>query len=292
MNSKIINKGNIYSVIAGLVIISACLLSGTIFSEGAEQSGWVDLVKGDTLSGWVQRGGTGIFKATEGMITGQTPVEESPTSFLCTEKEYGDFELEFEARVDEGFNSGVQIRSRQMTEADAKVASEAMSKGMFAPLSGANMPAGPAAGPSPGQANPPQVISSAQGAGGASSGPTFKPGTVFGPQIEVAPAGSDGTSNSGYIFGEGMLPKMWLTPTDKLKPHKTFRNGEWNRFLVVARGPSIQTWINGQLIDDLTDEESYKTHPMGFLALQLHFVQSGEGPFKVAFRNLRIKEFK
>ena len=40
-------------------------------------------------------------------------VEGSPNSFLCTDKTYGDFELEFEVKVDDGLNSGVQIRSRQ-----------------------------------------------------------------------------------------------------------------------------------------------------------------------------------
>lgn len=286
MHFDIIKKGKTRPVIAGLIIISTCLLSGIFYSEAAGQSGWVDLVKGDTLTGWVQRGGTGIFKAADGIITGRTPSEESPTSFLCTEKEYGDFELEFEVKIDEGFNSGVQIRSRQMTEADAKAASEAMSKGML------NMPAGPPLVLSPNPASPPQGAQPAQGTGGASAGPTFKAGTVFGPQVEVAPAGSDGTSNSGYIFGEGMLPKMWLTPTDRLKPHKAFMNGEWNKFRVAARGPRIQTWINGQKIEDLTDNESYSSHPKGLIALQLHFVQSGAGPFEVAFRNLRIKELK
>ncbi|UCE46211.1 MAG: DUF1080 domain-containing protein, partial [Phycisphaerales bacterium] len=36
----------------------------------------------------------------------------SPNSFLCTEKEYGDFILEFEVKCDPSLNSGVQIRSQ------------------------------------------------------------------------------------------------------------------------------------------------------------------------------------
>ncbi|MBI4327777.1 MAG: DUF1080 domain-containing protein, partial [Chloroflexi bacterium] len=35
----------------------------------------------------------------------------SPNSFLCTKKNYADFELEFEVMVDRALNSGVQIRS-------------------------------------------------------------------------------------------------------------------------------------------------------------------------------------
>ena len=39
-------------------------------------------------------------------------VKGSPNTFLCTKKTYGDFELEFEVRVDNQLNSGVQIRSK------------------------------------------------------------------------------------------------------------------------------------------------------------------------------------
>ncbi len=35
---------------------------------------------------------------------------------MCTEKEYGDFELVFEVKVDDELNSGVQIRSRSTEE--------------------------------------------------------------------------------------------------------------------------------------------------------------------------------
>jgi hypothetical protein len=50
------------------------------------------------------------YHVEDGAIVGTT-VEGSPNTFLCTEKEYGDFILEFEVKVDPGLNSGVQIRS-------------------------------------------------------------------------------------------------------------------------------------------------------------------------------------
>ena len=40
-----------------------------------------------------------------------TTNEGSPNSFMCTEKDYSDFELTFEVKVDDALNSGVQIRS-------------------------------------------------------------------------------------------------------------------------------------------------------------------------------------
>jgi hypothetical protein len=81
----------------------------------------------------------------------------------------------------------------------------------------------------------------------------------------------------------------WRTPEARLIPHKRVRDGEWNRFRVVAVGPRIQTWINGEAVEDLVDEEIYKTHPRGFIGLQVHRIAEGKGPYEVAWRHLRIK---
>ena len=73
--------------------------------------GWVALFDGRTLDGWVQRNGSATYRVADGAIVGRTS-DGSPNSFLATEQAYGDFELEFEVRVDDPLNSGVQIRSR------------------------------------------------------------------------------------------------------------------------------------------------------------------------------------
>ena len=46
----------------------------------------------------------------DGAILGCT-AKGNPNTFLPTYKKYGDFKLKFEVKVDEGLNSGVQIRS-------------------------------------------------------------------------------------------------------------------------------------------------------------------------------------
>jgi len=77
----------------------------------AVQAGeWVELFNGRNLEGWSQKNGLARFEAKEGCIVGTT-APNSPNSFLCTERDYGDFELEFEVMVDKDLNSGVQIRS-------------------------------------------------------------------------------------------------------------------------------------------------------------------------------------
>lgn len=110
-------------------------------------------------------------------------------------------------------------------------------------------------------------------------------GRVNGPQVEISAAVDTG-SLAGYIYGEAC--GGWMSPDEKRKPHKNFKNGEWNTFRIAAKGARIQTWINGELIEDLIDEEKLKTHPKGFIGLQVHGV-GDKGPFEVAWRNIRIK---
>jgi hypothetical protein len=71
---------------------------------------WIPLFNGTTLEGWEQKNGLARYDVKDGMIVG-TSVPNSANSFLCTKKKYGDFELEFEVKVDKELNSGVQIRS-------------------------------------------------------------------------------------------------------------------------------------------------------------------------------------
>jgi hypothetical protein len=70
----------------------------------------VDLFNGKDFTGWTQRGGKAAYEIENGEIVG-TSVLKTPNSFLCTEREYGDFILEYEFKVDPRLNSGVQIRS-------------------------------------------------------------------------------------------------------------------------------------------------------------------------------------
>lgn len=215
-------KPHLLSSVTVLLVLSAV--------SAADAGEWVSLFDGKSLKGWTQRNGTATYRVEEETIVGKTN-EGSPNSFLCSDKEYGDFELEFEVKVHDALNSGVQIRS--------------------------------------------------QTKGGT------KTGRVNGPQVEIEASGKDG-AEAGYVYGEA-TGRGWLTPEDRLKPHKFFKDGQWNKFRVVAQGPRIQTWINDKKIEDLTDEPIYKTHAKGFIGLQVHGIAKGSGPYEVAWRNIRIK---
>lgn len=69
------------------------------------------ILDGKSFSGWTQRGGKAGY-AVEGETIIGTTVKGTDNSFMCTEKDYGDFTLDLEVNADKGLNSGVQIRSR------------------------------------------------------------------------------------------------------------------------------------------------------------------------------------
>lgn len=205
---------------------------------------WVSLFDGTSLDGWKHSSlGTAEYTVVDGAIRGET-AEGSPNTFLLSEKEYGNFELEFEVKVHDQLNSGCQIRSREKSEEDL-----------------------------------------------AATGKNGKPATdlkrFHGPQVEIEAS----PGQSAYIYGEA-TGRGWLSPEPQEAghAHSYVKNGEWNKFRIVADGANIKTFINGNPVADLTDEEIYKTHPKGFIGLQVHGIKKGTGPFDVMWRNIRIKE--
>ena len=189
--------------------------------------------KSKNLDNWSVKSGFATYQIKDGYILGTT-ADGSGNTFLCTKKEYGNFDLRFEVKCHNRLNSGVQIRSKLKN-----------SGGKYG-------------------------------------------GRVNGPQIEIEASGNNG-AEAGYVYGEA-TGRGWLTPKERLKPHKHFKDGEWNQYRVLAKGSRIQTWINGEMIEDLTDEEIYKTHPKGIIGLQVHGIGKNSGPFTVQWRNIKIKE--
>lgn len=114
-------------------------------------------------------------------------------------------------------------------------------------------------------------------------GPT---GRVNGPQVEIEASGKKG-AEAGYIYGEAC--GGWMTPAGKRAPHKHFKDGAWNRYRIVAKGANIKVWINGEAISDLTDEAKFKSHPKGFIGLQVHGIGKNKGPFEVRWRKLKLR---
>ncbi len=95
----------------------ACVASFGELTRAAESAGaeveWVELFNGKNLEGWTQRGGNARYEIRDNSIVGTT-VPRSRNTFLCTNRDYGDFIFEVEFRVDPRMNAGIQIRSESI----------------------------------------------------------------------------------------------------------------------------------------------------------------------------------
>jgi quinoprotein glucose dehydrogenase len=125
-------------------------------------------------------------------------------------------------------------------------------------------------------------------------------GRVNGPQIEIRRS-YKGLPATGHIYGEAMGTN-WLTSQPKIdQGHPHFVNDGWNKLRIVAQGARIQTWVNGQPVEDIVNEAAYKTHPRGFIGLQIHGLSQREveanpgagittrQPLEIRWRKIRIR---
>jgi hypothetical protein len=97
--------------IFGYLVVYCCLSLIGI----SQQGGWKNLFNGKNLDGWKQLNGRAKFYVANGAIVGESVMGE-PNSFLATEKEYGDYVFEFEFKLDNSLNSGVQFRSQSLAD--------------------------------------------------------------------------------------------------------------------------------------------------------------------------------
>ena len=204
---------------------SCLLLLSLVLAAPASAQEWVSLFNGENLDGWEQHNGTATYRVEDGVVIGKTSAG-SPNSFMCTKKHYGDFELTFEVKVDDGLNSGVQIRSHS------------------------------------------------------------KAGLQERPR--AWPAGRDrvGARRIRLRLLRGHGPR--LDHRRPQAPRQVLKNGEWNKYRVVAKGARIQTFINGE--GGRGRKRTRQSYKKGFIGLQVHGIKRGTGPFEVRWRNIKIRE--
>lgn len=89
----------------------------SVFAQTKVKEQWTNLFNGKDLKGWKQLNGKANYTVKNGEIIGTTVLNE-PNSFLATEKNYGDFILELDFKVNNTMNSGIQFRSEIKDAAD------------------------------------------------------------------------------------------------------------------------------------------------------------------------------
>jgi hypothetical protein len=97
-----------------ILVCSLALCAG--MASAADKPAGTPIFDGKTLNGWKMLGGGADYKVIDGTIVGSSR-PGVPNSFLVTERDYGDFILDFDVRQDVGqTNSGVQFRSVSTAE--------------------------------------------------------------------------------------------------------------------------------------------------------------------------------
>jgi type 1 glutamine amidotransferase len=214
------------------------------------EDGFVSMYNGKDLAGWV--GSPDLWSVQDGAITGQTskenPAKEN-TFLIWTNGLPGDFEMRCSFRIEAKNDVGFANSGVQFRSAVVKPS--------YWVVAGyqADMEAGP---------NYTGGLYEEKGRGIVAS---------RGQKVVV--------HADGKIEVVGSLG-------DRAALENEIHKGEWNDYVIIARGNHIEQSINGKAMIDLVDEQKEKAAASGFIALQLHAGQ----PMLVQFKDLRIKEDK
>jgi len=175
----------------------------------------VSLFNGHDLQGWVKRGGNAEYKVEGDAIVGISKAN-TPNTFLCTARDYSDFILEYEFKVDARLNSGVQIRSNVYDEVS----------GIEWDGRSIRIPAGRVHGY--------QV--------------EIDPDTQ---RKRMWSAGIFDEARRGWLYPAAGNNDQQAAFSEQ--GNRIFKPGDWNRVRVEAIGDSIKTWLNGTPCADLKD---------------------------------------
>lgn len=114
------------------------------------------------------------------------------------------------------------------------------------------------------------------------SKPDVMAGRVHGPQLDLDPSERQWT---GGLYDEAM--SGWWYPGTLNPQPGLYQFNEWNQVRIEAVGPTMRTWINGELSAYVIDA----SYSEGFIALQVHSINTAdEVGRQIQWRNLRIKE--
>lgn len=197
------------------------------------------------------KGGKAIYKMEDGVLVGEA-VAKSANTFLCTDREYGDFVLEYDFKVDPRLNSGVQIRSHAFDKDTTFV----------------------------------------NGAGKTETIPAGRVhGYQLEIDTDPDNQGNRQWTAGLYEEGRRSWLVPGLLGGDKKafseQGRRLTKVGDWNHVKVEAVGPRIRTWLNGELRVDAMDGDS----PRGFIGFQVHAVYKPElVGTQNRWRNVRLTE--
>lgn len=240
-------------------ILAAILFPASLFAADApvaappEAEGMRQLFNGKDLTGW--DGDPRLWSVKDGVIHGETTAEnpaKGNTFIIWKEGTTKDFELRLSFRCNATNNSGIQYRSKHITEGN--VSNKWVVRGYQHEIRN--------------ELKLPDVAGFIYDEGGKRG--------------RVCLVGEQGTWEKD---GKKVVKSDLI---DQAGWEKLFRLDDWNDVVIIGKGNHIQHYLNNRLILDFTDNEPELALKEGILALQLH----GGKPMFAEYKNIRIRDLK
>jgi hypothetical protein len=223
-----------------LNVVTALLFAlnvSAVADEPAARStprGEEQLFNGKDLAGW--DGDPRLWSVKDGVIRGETTAEnpaKGNTFLIWKGGTAGDFELRLMFRLNAANNSGIQYRSKHIT--DGKAGNRWVVRGYQGEVRN--------------EKDLPNV-----------SGFIYDEG---GKRGRLCVVGEKAVWENGRkaVTGQTCTPEQY---------QKAFKLDEWNEYRIVAKGNNVRQYINGVQTVDFTDNEPELALKEGVIALQLH----------------------
>jgi hypothetical protein len=228
-------------------LMGAVLLAQPVLVPAAEQ-GFLSIFNGKDLTGW--EGNPKLWSVKGGAITGQTTAEnpaKGNTFLIWTNGTPSDFELRCSFKLTPGDSNGFANSGIQYR---SKV---------FDPAN--------------------WVVGGYQA--DMEAGPSYT-GILY----EERMRGIMALRGEKVVWDKENKKQVVGSVGDAAAIGAAVKKGDWNEYVIIAKGNHLQQFINGKQTIDLTDDCEAKRAMSGVLALQLH----AGPPMMAQFRNLRIKK--
>lgn len=246
------NKLLTLTIFASLALLSPAKADDSTAAP-PEPQGMRSIFNGKDLAGW--DGDSRLWSVREGAIHGETTEENKAkgnTFLIWKDGQTRDFDLRLSFRVSSVNNSGIQYRSKHIT--DGKVNNEWVVRGYQHEIRNSD--------------KLPSV-----------AGFIYEEGGKRGRMCLVGEKAVWGADGEKKIAGELI---------DAAGYAELFKVDDWNEVVIVGKGPSLKHYLNGRLILDCVDNHPEFAKLDGILALQLH----AGAPMWVEFKNVRIADLK
>lgn len=241
----------------GCAIVLCCVTSqSSAQSESFEKAppepeNCVSIFDGETLDGW--NGDPRLWKVSEGVIHGETTKDNAAngnTFLIWEDGTTTDFYLSLSFRCNAANNSGIQYRSRHITDDTAR--NDWVVRGYQHEIRN--------------EEDFPNVPSFIYDEGG-------KRGRIC-TVGQVATWESDGAK----VISDDLI--------DQEEFRELMNIDDWNDVVIIAKGNQIKHYLNGRLVLDFTDNHPELALTKGVLALQLH---AGK-PMFAEYRDIRFAD--